>query len=513
MVTTRTGYVASTASLVPIVSGKWYPVSRKRTSTPAAMRDTRSTTTASAIEDATASLSPKVCAAQATICSAVASSRSTRALCTRLRTGRLDRCGRSVAGEELPMAVCGRPSSTATPAAPGAAACRPMPLCCALAVFMPALQSRGTSRRRSVGTICTPRRRACSGRRRCPRWPLPAVGRGPPRRSTGNRTGAAVARPTKRPRWDSRCLSCEVLLFGAGDPIREALFVRALGSEAAHHPLDVVGYVFGGDLQAAQLAAESGGNAESAAQVDLEALDLPTLLIGDDHSLEADIRDLEASARVGAAVHVDGQRLGEVGQPTLELVDEPHCSGLGFDDRELAVLDPGAGHRLPAKGAGSGGESQRFHGRDQGLDLVLCQVEHEQLLLGSCPDPSAAVLLRNICDLAQQRSVDPADLGREPGVEAPVALRVHPHVIPGARRRRRGRPVDQRPPEVLRRLQYGAKALRTPVMDEELQPCAVAKPAISVVAEDRSAARPHVGHLLQRHPGAESYGKPWIRRQ
>jgi hypothetical protein len=50
-------------------------------------------------------------------------------------------------------------------------------------------------------------------------------------------------------------------------------------------------------------------------------------------------------------------------------------------------------------------------------------------------------------------------------------------------------------------------------MDEKLQPGAVAKPAISVVAEYRSDAGPHVRHLMQRYPGAESYRKPWIRRQ
>src|SRR5262245_13200671 len=50
-------------------------------------------------------------------------------------------------------------------------------------------------------------------------------------------------------------------------------------------------------------------------------------------------------------------------------------------------------------------------------------------------------------------------------------------------------------------------------MDEELQPRSAAQPAIPVVAEDRGDSRPHIGHVMQRHPRAEADGKPWIRRQ
>ena len=55
-----------------------------------------------------------------------------------------------------------------------------------------------------------------------------------------------------------------------GEPLAGvALFV-----EIPHDALDVVRHLVGGDLVAAQLAAEAGVEPEAAAEVDLEALDL-----------------------------------------------------------------------------------------------------------------------------------------------------------------------------------------------------------------------------------------------
>ena len=59
---------------------------------------------------------------------------------------------------------------------------------------------------------------------------------------------------------------------------------------------------------AAQLPAEAGVEAEAAAEVDLEALDLVAVGIGDELALEPDVGDLDAGAGVGAAVEVHGDR-------------------------------------------------------------------------------------------------------------------------------------------------------------------------------------------------------------
>ena len=73
-------------------------------------------------------------------------------------------------------------------------------------------------------------------------------------------------------------------------------------------PLDVVRQLVGGDLVAAQLAAEAGVEAEAAAQVHLEALDLVAVRAGHQLALEPDVGDLDPGAGVGAAVDVDGDR-------------------------------------------------------------------------------------------------------------------------------------------------------------------------------------------------------------
>ena len=98
----------------------------------------------------------------------------------------------------------------------------------------------------------------------------------------------------------------------------------------------------------AQLAAEVGLQPGGAAEVHLEALDLVAVGVEHQLALEADVGDLGAGAGVRAAVDVDGDRRVEVGEPPLELGDEVAGAVLGVDDRELAELDAGAGHRVAA---------------------------------------------------------------------------------------------------------------------------------------------------------------------
>src|SRR6516165_7985048 len=167
----------------------------------------------------------------------------------------------------------------------------------------------------------------------------PAV-RGPPRRSTGSRTG----RPG---------CSCEVLLASPGGPGGEALARLARRLEPVEHPLHVAGQVLGGRLEAAQLAAEPGAGAvaagQGAAQVHLEPLDLGAVRAGDQAPLQADVGSLDPGAGVRAAVEVDRDRHLEPGQPPLQLADQVSGPGLGLGDRQLAEFDPGAGHRVPAE--------------------------------------------------------------------------------------------------------------------------------------------------------------------
>ena len=71
-----TGYTASIASAVPIVSMKWYPVSRNSTSIPGTTTDARWTSTLSCMDPATANPGPNSSAAHRRISCADASANS-----------------------------------------------------------------------------------------------------------------------------------------------------------------------------------------------------------------------------------------------------------------------------------------------------------------------------------------------------------------------------------------------------------------------------------------------------
>src|SRR5438034_5610590 len=201
-------------------------------------------------------------------------------------------------------------------------------------------RARPRPRARGPGRRARPRRTAAGTRARTPRTasyrPPARPGGGPRRRSTGSRTAPAV-RP-RAPRPPAR--SHQEPFVGAAGPGGELLAVGPVSEVVAQDPLDVVGQAIRPHLQPTQLAAERRVGPERAAQVDLESL---AAVHG--RALEPDVGDLEPGAGVGAAVDVDADWGVEAGQPPLQLRMQIRGPLFGLHDRELAELDPGAGHR------------------------------------------------------------------------------------------------------------------------------------------------------------------------
>src|SRR5690242_17744778 len=78
-----------------------------------------------------------------------------------------------------------------------------------------------------------------------------------------------------------RCVSREVLVSGARDPCGESLRGALGRQESVEQPLEVVGQVVSGDLQTSYLAAETYVRGESAAELDVKALDSLAGGVGD----------------------------------------------------------------------------------------------------------------------------------------------------------------------------------------------------------------------------------------
>src|SRR3954447_6494604 len=149
-------------------------------------------------------------------------------------------------------------------------------------------------------------------------------------------------------------------LVCASHPLRERLDVVPLVEERLDDVGDVVVEAGAGDLVGAQLAAELRLEAEAATEVHLEALDLPAVGVHHQLALEAEVGDLGPRARVRAAVDVDGDRHRQLRETVLELGDQVGGALLGLDDRELAELDAGAGHRAAPPGRRLRGEADRL---------------------------------------------------------------------------------------------------------------------------------------------------------
>src|SRR5690606_15984336 len=184
----------------------------------------------------------------------------------------------------------------------------------------------------------------------------------------------------------------------------------------------------------------------------------------------------------------------------------------GGGDRQLAVLDAGAGHRVLPPLRGAGVQAELVEGRDERLDAILLDVEDDDLLHRRQRDAVRAVRLDDVGQALQDRAGDAADRGGDADVEAAVDLAVDADVVGRRVRHRRGVQVDQAPPEVLV-LEHLAELLDAPVLDEELQSGAGPQPPVAVVAEDADDALPHLRHVLQWDPGAETPGQVGVGRQ
>ena len=103
-------------------------------------------------------------------------------------------------------------------------------------------------------------------------------------------------------------------------------------------------------------------------------------------------------------------------------------------------------------------------------------------------------------------------IGATPTALSPFFSRCTPTWSIGCVERLGGRAVDQRALEVLG-LENFAEFLDAPVLDQELQPRLGPQPAVAVVAEDRGDRLPDVGHLVERHPGADPLGQHRVGRQ
>src|SRR3954447_20319357 len=235
----------------------------------------------------------------------------------------------------------------------------------------------------------------------------PRGGSGPRPRSTGSGTAEAAASFRACPR------SQQPRFFGARDVGGEPLARLTPLDVTPEPPLAVVGGLGLGHLVTPELAPERRLDAEVAAQVDLEALHHLTGVVAHHRSLESDVGGLEPGAAVGAAVDVDRYGLVEVRETLLQLAVEVLGVLLGLDDRQLAELEPGAGHRAAAECAGPHlqvGSGELGH---ELLDLLVRHVENDKLLLRGCPDPPGAVAVGEFGDAGEQGAADPAGAQRE----------------------------------------------------------------------------------------------------
>ncbi len=248
-------------------------------------------------------------------------------------------------------------------------------------------------------------------------------------------------------------------------------------------------------------------------KVDLEAFDQLPGGVRDQGTLEPDVGDLEACAGVGASVDVDADRLVEVGQASLKLVDQGPGLRLGLDDRELAELDTGAGHGPAPEDARPDDQVEHAELRLQFVDPGRVDVEDDQLLCGRRPDAALAEAVREVRDRGECGAGEPAGAGGEADREAPVGLLVDTDVVaPLVARRCRRRAVGQRRGQVLL-LQGGPDPLGSHVRDQELQPGPGAHPPVAVVPEQARHPMPDLGDPVGGHEGAEPDPELGVRRQ
>src|SRR5205807_112707 len=124
------------------------------------------------------------------------------------------------------------------------------------------------------------------------------------------------------------------------------------------------------------------------------------------------------------------------------------------------------------------------------VDLVVGDVANDDLLLDGHRHRAAAVAVGEVRDLDELRATGATGLQREPDVAAAVLLATYADMVALASGRLGCRSVRKRAAEELL-LQNLAELLRAPVGDEELQPRAVTRLAVAVVAEQPGDGSPH----------------------
>ena len=164
----------------------------------------------------------------------------------------------------------------------------------------------------------------------------------------------------------------------------------------------------------AQLAAEARVQAEPAAQVHLEALDLVAVGVGDQLALEPDVGDLDPGAGVGAAVEliVSGRPGRDVGEPLLQLVDQRRWRGALVSTMASLQNSMPVQAIVPTAGTATGVTCRPSCSSSvtSASDFGLGDVEHDQLLLGGQPDPARPGPLGQLGDVDQRacRTTRPA---------------------------------------------------------------------------------------------------------
>ena len=151
-------------------------------------------------------------------------------------------------------------------------------------------------------------------------------------------------------------------------------------------------------------------------------------------------------------------------------------------------------------------QPERVQSCDQLVELVVGHVEDDQLLVRREADPVRTRRLGEIGDLGQDRAGHAARDRRDADGVLSVLELLHADVVDRVLDRLGRGSVDQLAAQVLV-LEDLAELLDAPVLDQELQPRLRPQPPVAVVAEHRRHGLPDVGHLVQRHPGAEPLGQ------
>src|SRR5690606_15196893 len=313
----------------------------------------------------------------------------------------------------------------------------------------------------SANRRISPRRLVC--RRRTTTLRRPPV-EDPPRHSTDSGT------EWHEMTWNR---SYQIRFLGTSDPLGEPFTVLPLGDVVAHNTLHIVRQFGGGDLVPSQFTAESRIKPETAAEMDLETLDLLAFGVGDDLPLKTDVRGLYTRARIGTTVEVNADRVIEIvieiGQSSLQFRDESFGPPLGLDNGEFAEFDARASHDTATPRCGSGVQTSVGEFGSQFVDLGLRNVEHDQLLLRRQAHAGGTGTLGGLGHRGEHRPGSPPGHRGRSHVVTTVPLAVDTHMVDGTFGRLGSRSVDQRPAEILR-FQDLSEPLRTPVLDEELQP-------------------------------------------